>query len=146
MPATCHSRELTSPTVTDVLSLCCLLPVRPLTSRGVASVANRRPAWSRPCHHLQCRRNPHKGEERPVGPRSLPLLGSSISFSLCNLLLPFVYKRGSWTSLEGGGSPLYMVVDIKTHALTCHRSTRTPETWDMSLSRLFVTPIINFQC
>ena len=29
---TCHSRELASPIVTDVRSLCCLLPVRPLIS------------------------------------------------------------------------------------------------------------------
>ena len=68
--------------------------------RGVASAANRRPAWSRPCHNLQCRRDPHKGEERFDGPGSLRLLRSSPSFSLCNLLFPFVYKRGSRTSLE----------------------------------------------
>ena len=46
---------------------------------------------------------------------------------------------------EDGSSPLYMAVDIKTHALTCLRSTRTLETWDLSLSRSFVTPTINFQ-
>ena len=45
---------------------------------------------------------------------------------------------------EDGGSPLYMVVDIKTHALTRLRSTRTSETWDMSLSRSFVTPTTIF--
>ena len=49
-------------------------------------------------------------------------------------------KRGD------GGSPLYMVVDIKTYALTCLRSTRTSETWNIFLSRSFVTPTINFQC
>ena len=47
---------------------------------------------------------------------------------------------------EEGSSPLYMTVDIKTHALTCLRSTRTSETWDMSLSRSFITPTTNFQC
>ena len=43
-----------------------------------------------------------------------------------------------------GGSPLYLAVDIKPHALTRLRSTRTSETWDMSLSRSFITPTTNF--
>ena len=47
---------------------------------------------------------------------------------------------------KDGGSPLYTTIDIKTHALTCLRSTRTSETWDISLSHLFVTPTTNFQC
>ena len=47
---------------------------------------------------------------------------------------------------EDGGSPLYTAIDIKTHALTRLRSTRTSETWDMSLSRSFVTHTTNFQC
>ena len=45
---------------------------------------------------------------------------------------------------DDGGPPLYTVVDIKTHALTRLRSTRTSKTWDLSLSRSFVTPTTNF--
>ena len=67
--------------------------------------------------------------------------------SLCNLLFPFVYKRGNRMPHGGdGGTPLYTAVDIKTHALTRLRSTRTLETWDLSLSRSFVISTINFQC
>ena len=43
-----------------------------------------------------------------------------------------------------GSSPLYTAIDIKTHALTCLRSTRTSETWDLSLSHSFVIPTTNF--
>ena len=41
VPATCHSRELTSPIVMDAWSLCCLLPVRPLVSMLVRRAACR---------------------------------------------------------------------------------------------------------
>jgi len=75
---------------------------------------------------------------------SLALLPLSL---YVNLLFPFVYKRESRMPQEGdGGSLLYTAIDIKTHALTCLRSTRTSETWDMSLSRSFITPTTNFQC
>ena len=69
-----------------------------------------------------------------------------LPLSLCVICSsPSSIKRKAGRHRRGdGGSPLYIPVDIKTHAITHLRSTRTSKTWDMSLSRLFVTPTTNF--
>ena len=75
---------------------------------------------------------------------SLALLPLSLCVTCSSSL--FIKGEAGRPRRGDGGSPLYMAVDIKTHALTHLRSTRTSETWDMSLSCSFVTPTINFQC
>ena len=167
MPVTCHSRELTSPTVTDAWSLCCLLPVQPLTIMLVRRVA-RRDGMGRhdPLTTPRCGIN---GEQAP-GNGAVPVTICSVGgtrikekkgpvvleafISLALLSLSLCVTCSSSSSIKGeagcprrgdGGSPLYTAVDIKTHALTHLRSTRMSETWDMSISRSFVTPTTNFQ-
>ena len=79
------------------------------------------------------------------------VLEAFLSLALLPLSLYVTYSsplsiKGEAGRLGGGddGSPLYTAIDIKTHTLTRLRSTRTSETWDMSLSRSFVTPTTNF--
>ena len=78
-----------------------------------------------------------------------------VFLSLALLPLSLCVTSSSPSSIKGepgcsrrgnGGSPLYTTVDIKTYALTRLRSIRTSETWDLFLSRSFVSPTINFQC
>ena len=154
---TCHSRELTSPTVTDVWSLCCLLPIGPLTSTLVHCVTRRdgmghHDPLITPGHGIS---DEHAfGVEPSLSPSAVSaVLEAFLSLALLPLSLCVTYSSPS--SIKGeagcprrgdGGSPLYMAVDIKTHALTLLRSTHTSETWHLSLSRSFVTPTTNFQC
>ena len=72
---------------------------------------------------------------------SLPLLPLSLCVTCSS---PSFIKEEAGRPRRRAVSLLYMAVDIKTHALTRLRSTRTLETWDLSLSRSFVTPTTNF--
>ena len=86
--------------------------------------------WSHPHHHLQDRRNPHKGDEGrhdPGGlllPRFSPFLSLSLSITYA---FPFTYKRGSRTPHEGGGMSTWLNELNKAQL----RSIFSPETWDL---------------
>ena len=79
------------------------------------------------------------------------VLEAFLSLALLHLSLCVTCSSPSSIKGEAGrprrgdsGSPLYTLVDIKTHALTRLRSTCTSETWNLFLSRSFVTPTTNF--
>ena len=149
MPATCHSRGLTSPTVTNAWLLCCLLPVRPLTSTLVRRVARRDgmrrhdPLTAGVWHQRRtsARRGAipvtiySVGGTRIKEKKGPTVLGAFLSLARVPLSLCVTCSSPSYIKGEvgrprrrDGGLPLYTAVDIKTHALTRLRSTRTSET------------------
>ena len=65
----------------------------------MALSANRRPAWSYPCHHLPCQRGSHKGKERPSDHEGLPL-------PLVLLFSPVVTRSFPWPIKGKAGRPI----------------------------------------
>ena len=123
---------------------------RPPGRSGTSRAANNARAWHHRWTGAQRGAIPiticSVGETYTKEKKGLAVLEAFLSLALLPLSLCVTCSSPSSIKGEAGcprreddGSPLYTAVDIKTHALTCLRSTRTSETWDLSLSRSFVT-------